>query len=54
MYGARLRALGINLDFAPVCDVNNNPQNPVIGVRSFGGELRARHGACAGVRVKRS
>jgi beta-N-acetylhexosaminidase len=38
MYGARLRALGINLDFAPVCDVNNNPQNPVIGVRSFGGD----------------
>lgn len=34
-YGARLRALGVNLDFAPVCDVNNNPLNPVIGVRSF-------------------
>jgi beta-glucosidase-like glycosyl hydrolase len=27
MCSARLRALGINLDFAPVCDVNNNPQN---------------------------
>jgi len=37
-YGARLRGLGVNLDFAPVCDVNNNPQNPVIGVRSFGAE----------------
>ncbi len=29
-------ALGINLNFAPVLDVNNNPLNPVIGVRSFG------------------
>jgi beta-N-acetylhexosaminidase len=34
-YGARLHALGVNIDFAPVCDVNNNPLNPVIGVRSF-------------------
>ena len=34
-YGARLRALGVNIDFAPVCDVNNNPLNPVIGVRSY-------------------
>ncbi|MFN8541248.1 MAG: glycoside hydrolase family 3 N-terminal domain-containing protein, partial [Thermomicrobiales bacterium] len=31
-----LRAVGINTDFAPVLDVNNNPANPVIGVRSFG------------------
>jgi beta-glucosidase-like glycosyl hydrolase len=37
-YGRRMRDLGINLDFAPVCDVNNNPRNPVIGVRSFGRE----------------
>jgi beta-N-acetylhexosaminidase len=34
--GEELRALGINLNFAPVLDVNNNPRNPVIGVRSFG------------------
>jgi beta-N-acetylhexosaminidase len=34
--GEELRALGINQDFAPVADVNVNPQNPVIGVRSFG------------------
>ncbi|SDN39563.1 beta-N-acetylhexosaminidase [Paenibacillus sp. yr247] len=34
--GKELRALGINLNFAPVLDVNNNPDNPVIGVRSFG------------------
>lgn len=31
-----LDALGINVNFAPVLDVNNNPLNPVIGVRSFG------------------
>ncbi|MBR2764500.1 MAG: penicillin binding protein PBP4B, partial [Blautia sp.] len=31
-----LSALGINTDFAPVLDVNNNPANPVIGQRSFG------------------
>jgi beta-glucosidase-like glycosyl hydrolase/CubicO group peptidase (beta-lactamase class C family) len=30
------RLLGINIDFAPVVDINNNPMNPVIGVRSFG------------------
>lgn len=34
--GLELRALGINLNLAPVVDVNNNPANPVIGVRSFG------------------
>ena len=34
--GEELNALGFNLNFAPVMDVNNNPDNPVIGVRSFG------------------
>ncbi|MFP7442375.1 glycoside hydrolase family 3 N-terminal domain-containing protein [Bacillus infantis] len=34
--GEELAALGINTNFAPVMDVNNNPDNPVIGVRSFG------------------
>lgn len=34
--GRLLRHLGINWDLAPVLDVNNNPHNPVIGVRSFG------------------
>ncbi|WP_393164240.1 beta-N-acetylhexosaminidase [Nonomuraea marmarensis] len=34
--GAELRALGVNLDFAPVADVNVNPSNPVIGPRAFG------------------
>lgn len=30
------RAIGIDIDFAPVLDVNNNPANPVINTRSFG------------------
>ncbi|HEV3103823.1 MAG TPA: glycoside hydrolase family 3 protein [Candidatus Dormibacteraeota bacterium] len=34
--GAELAAAGIDLDLAPVADVNSNPINPVIGVRSFG------------------
>jgi beta-N-acetylhexosaminidase len=33
--GQELKAIGINTDFAPVSDVNVNPLNPVIGVRSF-------------------
>ena len=43
--GADLAAVGVNLDFAPVADVNVNPANPVIGIRSFGtsSELVARH-----------
>ena len=35
IYGEELRLLGVNTDYAPVMDVNNNPNNPVIGVRSF-------------------
>lgn len=31
-----LHQLGFNLDFAPVADVNTNPDNPVIGSRAFG------------------
>ncbi len=30
------RAMGVNVNFYPVVDVNNNPQNPVINIRSFG------------------
>jgi beta-N-acetylhexosaminidase len=43
--GAALAAVGVNLDLAPVADVNADPANPVIGVRSFGAdaELVARH-----------
>lgn len=33
-----MRAVGINTDFAPDLDVNNNPLNPVIGIRSYGSE----------------
>ncbi|HSL65408.1 MAG TPA: glycoside hydrolase family 3 protein [Gaiellaceae bacterium] len=42
---AELAAAGVNLNLAPVADVNTNPENPVIGVRSFGSdpELVARH-----------
>lgn len=38
--GEELRAVGINVDFAPDSDVNVNPLNPVIGVRSFGSKPR--------------
>ena len=34
--GEEMRAAGINLDLAPVLDVNTNPANPVIGLRSLG------------------
>ena len=34
--GRQLSALGFNMDFAPVLDVDSNPENPVIGDRSFG------------------
>ena len=34
--GEQLRRLGVHINFAPVVDVNNNPDNPVIGSRSFG------------------
>jgi beta-N-acetylhexosaminidase len=36
--GQELRAIGINQDYAPDADVNVNPANPVIGVRSFGSD----------------
>ncbi|XID95296.1 beta-N-acetylhexosaminidase [Paenibacillaceae bacterium WGS1546] len=34
----QLAAIGFNVDFAPVLDVNSNPKNPVIGSRSFGSD----------------
>ncbi|GGO24103.1 hydrolase [Microbispora rosea subsp. aerata] len=45
--GMDLRAAGVNIDFAPAADVNSNPDNPVIGLRSFGADplLVARHTA---------
>ncbi|MDX3234919.1 glycoside hydrolase family 3 protein [Streptomyces sp. ME03-5709C] len=39
--GAELAAMGITQDYAPVADVNVNPANPVIGVRSFGADPKA-------------
>ncbi|HIT33946.1 MAG TPA: glycoside hydrolase family 3 protein [Candidatus Faecousia intestinigallinarum] len=45
----QLRGLGANFNMAPDLDVNNNPQNPVIGIRSFGDdpEQVARLGAAS-------
>ena len=45
--GRALAAVGVCLDLAPDVDINSNPDNPVIGVRSFGAEpdLVARHTA---------
>jgi len=47
--GADLAALGVNLDLAPCLDVLAEPDNPVVGTRSFGADpaLVARHGAAA-------
>lgn len=44
--GRQARAAGVDLVLAPVLDVNSEPDNPVIGVRSFGADpdLVARHG----------
>ncbi|MFU8888273.1 MAG: beta-N-acetylhexosaminidase [Trueperaceae bacterium] len=43
--GRGLRAIGVNVDFAPVADVQSNPGNPIVGDRSFGADpaLVARH-----------
>src|SRR3954453_9664779 len=34
--GVESRAIGVQVNFAPVADVNNNPRNPVINIRSYG------------------
>ncbi|MFH9829272.1 glycoside hydrolase family 3 protein [Streptomyces bobili] len=39
--GGELRAMGVRQDYSPVVDVNVNPANPVIGVRSFGADPEA-------------
>ncbi|CAM3166871.1 beta-N-acetylhexosaminidase [Paenibacillus taichungensis] len=36
--GEELKALGIQINFAPVLDINSNPDNPIIGIRSFGSD----------------
>ena len=48
LLGEEMAALGINTDLAPCLDVNNNPENPVIGVRSFSDDAQTvtKHG-CA-------
>ncbi|MET4582688.1 beta-N-acetylhexosaminidase [Conyzicola nivalis] len=45
--GHELRAVGVNLNFAPDVDINSNADNPVIGIRSFGADpgLVAAHSA---------
>ncbi|BBD07232.1 glycoside hydrolase family 3 domain protein [Desulfovibrio ferrophilus] len=35
---AQLKAVGVNMNFAPSVDVNSNPANPIIGVRSYSGQ----------------
>jgi len=49
--GQEARAVGIQIDFAPVVDVNNNPNNPVINTRSFG-EVPARVARMSALFVK--
>lgn len=39
--GRQCRRMGIHINFAPVLDVNSNPSNPVIGIRSFGADPEA-------------
>lgn len=48
---AELLAVGINLNFAPVLDVDSNPGNPVIGDRSFGPDA-ARVGRLGGTMIE--
>ncbi|MTI94021.1 MAG: beta-N-acetylhexosaminidase [Firmicutes bacterium] len=38
--GKELASLGFNLNFAPVLDINTNPDNPVIGSRAFGNDAQ--------------
>ena len=49
--GAELRAMGINLAYAPVCDLATNPRNQVVGIRSFG-DNPAAVGALAAATVR--
>jgi beta-N-acetylhexosaminidase len=47
--GHRVRQLGIDLTLAPCADINSNPANPIIGLRSFGvtADVAARHTVAA-------
>lgn len=46
LIASELKGFGLNMDFAPVLDINSNPNNPIIGDRSFGSnpEIVARLG----------
>jgi beta-N-acetylhexosaminidase len=45
--GRELRALGVNVDYAPVCDLATNPAHPVLGIRSFGEDAASVSGLVA-------
>ena len=45
--GKELRAMGINVDYAPVCDLSTNPDKPGMGIRSFGDDPKATAKMCA-------
>lgn len=45
--GRELRALGVNVNYAPVCDLATNPGNPGLGIRSFGDDPQAVAGLVA-------
>lgn len=47
LVGRELASLGVNVDFAPVVDVDSNPQNPIIGDRAFARDAE-RVAACGG------
>ena len=51
LFARELRACGIDVNFAPVVDVDSNPANPVIGARSFSRDP-ARVGACASAFIR--
>lgn len=52
--GQQLHEMGFHIDFAPCVDINSNPDNPIIGVRSFGEDpvevSRHAEAACQGLR----
>lgn len=56
LMGRELRAVGIDMNYAPVLDIDTNPSNPVIGNRSMGSDphLVARLGLALGRGLERS
>ena len=51
LFARELRAAGIDVNFAPVVDVDSNPANPVIGARSFSRDPQ-QVGACAAAFIR--